>query len=749
MRTILLAPLLLLTACSTPEKPAAPRAGAEPARSVASPEAPADALLRQYAETNRFRFGAPSALAFTPDGDALLYLRSGPRDAVRDLYALDLSTGEEALLVTADGLLGGEEEELTAEELARRERTRDAGRGLSSFSLSPDGGTLLLPLSGRLFLFDRATRAVRELESDAGFPIDARFSPDARLVASVREGDLYLQDVATGDERRLTDSEHPRVTFGEAEFIAQEEMGRRHGYWWSPDSSRIAYQRTDTRMVETFRIADPADPGKAPTEWPYPRAGTDNAEVTLHVRDLESDETVDVRWDRERHPYLATVAWPKRAPMTIVVQTRDQTESVILAVDETTGETRPLHVERDHAWIDLDQSVPHWLADGSGFLWSTERNGAWQLELRAPDGSLRRAITTPEEGYEELLAVDEDRGAVYFLARTNAIETHVARARLDPAVGRATLLTEGFGLHAGEFSDDARLWAHTGELAGGELVSVVRTAGGDVVASIPSVRETPVRDVHLEFLRLPGPRAYHASIVRPSDFDPSRRYPVIVRVYGGPTSLIVRPSESANALDQWYADQGFIVAHVDGRGTPGRGRDWLRTVRGDFISVPLADLAEAVEQLTARYPEMDADRVGVVGWSWGGYFAAMAAVRLPEVFDAAVAGAPVVDWLDYDTHYTERYLGVPGEPGVDYWTSNVLLGAEELRTPLLLIHGTADDNVYFTHSAKLADALLRAGRDFDFLPLAGQTHAVTDPEVVVPMHRRIASFFREHLGPVR
>ncbi len=749
---MLLSPLVLLAACAAEPDRAPDRADT---RKPSGPSAPLESarrgetLLEQYAETGGFRFGAPSSLTFTPDADALLYLRSGPRDAVRDLYSLDLEAGEETRLVTADHLLGGGQEELTAEELARRERTRDAGRGLSSFSLSPDGRTLLLPLSGRLFLFDRSTGEIGELESDAGFPIDARFSPSAEHVASVRDGDLYIQSVATGAERLLAGSDDPRISFGDADFIAQEEMRRRRGYWWAPGSSMIAYQRTDTSDVVTFRIADPADPGKAPREWPYPRAGTNNAVVTLHIRDLETDETIDVEWDRERFPYLASVVWPDEAPLTIAVQNRAQTELRLLAVDEATGETATLLTETDPAWIDLDQSTPHWLSDGSGFLWSTERNGAWQLELRNSDGSLRTALTTPADGYEELLGVDEDRGYAFFRARRNQIETHVARAPLDPAAGRTTDLTKGLGLHTGVFSDDARLWAHRGELATGERISVVKTAHGSRVAALPDARETPLRDVDAEFITLAGPRAYRASVLRPADFDAARRYPVIVRVYGGPTSVIVRPTATANALDRWYADQGFIVARVDGRGTPGRGSEWLRTVKGDFISVPLADLEDAVAQLLARHPEMDPDRVGVTGWSWGGYFAAMAAIRAPETFAAAVAGAPVTDWLDYDTHYTERYLGVPGEPGVDYGPSSVLTGADQLDIPLLLIHGTADDNVYFTHSTKLADALFRAGREFEFLPLAGQTHAVREPGVVIPMHQRIASFFQRALGSPR
>jgi len=736
-RAVMLAlPLLVLAGCSS-----APEAS--PARerpSVRATTTSVESLLTQYAETSRYRYGAPSGMRFTPGAGALLYLRSGGRDAVRDLYELDLATGEERVLATADRLLDGEKEELSAEELARRERRRDSGRGLTSFSLSPNGERVLLPLSGRLFVLDRGTGRVREVGAGGeGGRIDARFSPDASMIGFARDNDFWVMDVETGAERRLTSSDHPRVSFGEAEFVAQEEMGRNRGYWFSPDSSKALYQKTDTRDVVTFRVMDPSDPGKAPREWAYPRAGTNNAEVTLGLRELAGEGVVDVVWDRERYPYLASVVWGKEAPLTLVVQTRDQTEAAVLAVDDETGATRELFVERDEAWVDLDQSVPEWIEGGSAFLWSTERNGGRQLEIREADGSLRGVVTGAVDGYEELLGVDDDE--VFYRARKNQIETHIERAWLDPAMGEPRAMSEGIGLFSAEFSDDAGFYALRGERLDGARVSEVRMTSGVAIAELPDAREEPAGDVNIELTRVQASRLYNASIVRPADYVKGKAYPVLVRIYGGPTSVMVRPTETALALDQWFADHGMIVVRFDGRGTPGRGSRWLREVKGDFITAPLDDLTEFVTALCAQNADMDAERVGIFGWSWGGYYSAMAACRRPDVFASAVIGAPVADWLDYDTHYTERYMGVPGEAGVEYESSSVLTYADELRVPALLIHGTADDNVYFTHSAKLADAWLRAGIPFEFLPLAGQTHSPTDPEVVVPMYERIAEFF--------
>ncbi|MCP4654298.1 MAG: S9 family peptidase, partial [bacterium] len=339
-------------------------------------------FLEQYAATYRFRLGRPSSIEITPDGDAVLYLRSGPRSFVRDLYRFDPATGEERLLLTAEQILQGAEEELSPEEKARRERRRLTARGLAAYSLSEDGKRILAPLAGRLYVVELEAgngepgkARVKELTVDAGTPIDPQFSPSGEEIGYVAEGDLYVVDVASGLSRRLTHREGETITHGLAEFVAQEEIDRYHGFWWSPDGSRIACQRTDVAGVERFRIADPTDPSQAPQEWPYPRAGKANAEVRLGVLPAAGGDTVWVRWDHERYPYLATVRWTAGAALTLVVQNRRQTEELVLAVDPDSGETTILLTETDEAWLNLDQEMPHWLPGADAFLWTTERGG--------------------------------------------------------------------------------------------------------------------------------------------------------------------------------------------------------------------------------------------------------------------------------------------------------------------------------------------------------------------------------------
>jgi len=290
---------------------------------------------------------------------------------------------------------------------------------------------------------------------------------------------------------------------------------------------------------------------------------------------------------------------------------------------------------------------------------------------------------------------------------------------------------------------------HTFDGPGGERLQTVSLRDGRDLASLPSVAESPPALPQVEFTTVGDSLQFHAAIIRPRTFDPKRRYPVLVDVYGGPSVQMAQATAFRYLLDQWFADRGFVVVTLDGRGTPGRGRAWERALRGSFIDVPLADQVAGLRSLGAKYPELDLERTGIFGWSYGGYLAALAIMRRPDIYRAAVAGAPVADWLDYDTHYTERYIGLPGEHPEAYEQSSILSSAKLLQRPLLLIHGTDDDNVYFTHSIQLCDALQRAGKSFEFLPLTGFTHMVTDPLVTERLEERIAGFFIRELGGPR
>jgi dipeptidyl-peptidase-4 len=714
-------------------------------------------FLRDFAETRGFSSGRPTGFRLTPNGDAVLFLRSGPRDVVRNLYEMNLATGQVRCLARADDLLKGKAEDLTPEEKARRERMRESGRGLTWYVPSEDGDKVLIGLSGDLYVIGRSDGEIRTLPGrDAGPARDARFSPDGRFVSCIRGYDLYVIDLAAETQTAITSGGTRDVTHGVAEFVAQEEMGRRSGYWWSGDSTYLAYEEADLRDVDMLHIADPTHPTGEPSSWRYPRAGRNNAKVRLAVVPVGGGTPRWVAWDQGRYPYMAKVHWGKDAPLTIYVQRRDQREAVLYLVDPQTGKVTELLREADAAWVNIDSDMPRWLSGGREFLWTSERSGRRELEVRAVDGSIRKTMGLGQTRLYGVVAVDRERREVIVRGSDDPTATQLYRLSLDST--EVVALTEARGVHGGVFSRDCNRWVHTASLADGTVRQVVRERDVSIRAELPSVAEEPPFVPKIEWAVAEvgvsvgadtndgTARSYHAAIIRPRSFDRGRKYPVIVSVYGGPGSTVVHASARGYFRQQWLADQGFIVVTADGRGTPRRGRDWERVTAHNLIEVPLEDQVAVLQALGRRYAELDLSRVGIYGWSFGGYFSAMATLRRPDVFRAGVAGAPVIDWRDYDTHYTERYMGRPEDNAEGYRVCSALSYADQLRRPLLLIHGTTDDNVYFTHTLKMHDALFRAGKPHELLVLSGFTHMVPDPDVTTRLYERIVLFFKEHLA---
>ncbi|MBE2216107.1 MAG: DPP IV N-terminal domain-containing protein [Opitutaceae bacterium] len=725
-------------------------APAAPASNPPAPQ-PADARLawfRDLAETRNFTLGLANAAQLTPDGRFVLFLRAGgPRTPVQRLYEHDVTRGTEEELATPEQLLGAAEERLSPEEKARRERQRQSLKGFTAFDLSRDGTRVLVTLGGRLFVIDRATRAVTPLPGEDW--IDPQFSPDGRFVAAVARRELHVIDIAAGSVRAVTSGATETVSHGLAEFVAQEEMSRHHGYWWSPDSAWLAFQENDESMVETRFVADPLHPEQPPQASRYPRAGTPNAQVRLGLVARDGGPVRWIVWDREAYPYLARVTWDvTAAPLTILVQDRAQQEQILLAVDTAAGTTRELVRERDAAWIDLDESrhLPRWLERGERFLWTTERGGAWQVELREATGAFVRTLTPPDFWYRSLLEIDEAAGWVYARGSRDPREVNVWRFPLAGGAGEVLPYSRASGQHQVVFARDFSTLLHSYELADGRAGREVIARDGRVLGRLASVAEPLPRAPRTELTQIhAGDLMLYAAITRPArDLAAGEQLPVILDVYAGPTSTEVEARARAYLPDQALADEGYLVVRIDGRGTPWRGRDWLRCVRGNLIDIALADQIAGLQALGRRYPEMDLTRVGVMGWSFGGYFAAMATIRRPDVFRAGIAGAPVITWENYDTYYTERYLGLPQDQPEAYRLSNVTTYAAELRRPLLLIHGLTDDNVYAQHTLQLCDALYRAGRPYEFMPMLG-THMVSDPLTKLRQHERVVEFFQRTL----
>ncbi len=707
--------------------------------------------FRDLAETRSYSLGRPVSPQPTPDGTAIVFLRGGPRDRTLRLYEFNLATKQERELITPEKILGAAEEVLTAEEKSRRERSRTSTKGFTTFELSDDGARVLVTLSGRLFVVTRADLKVTELPGQNW--ISPHFSPDGAFVAGARAHELHVVDLATLTDRQLTNGATEHVTHAVADFIAQEEMDRFDGFWWSPDSRSLAYQETDDSGVESRYIADPLHPEKPPQRNPYPHAGSANPKVRLGVIARDGGDTHWIKWDREKLPYLARVNWRgDGAPLTILVQDRHQQDERLLAVNPATGATRELLRETDPAWLNLDDpSLPHWLKGGQQFIWSTERRGFWQLELRDAAGALVRELTPLDLGYRGLVSVDETTGFVFLTASADPTEEHIWKFPLAGGPGQRLTTARGeHHAHARRESNrqNAALLLDSFSLLDGDAGVDVLSPAGAKLATLPSVAETPKQIPQVELTRTGGENSFYAAILRPRNFSAGKKYPVILQVYAGPQTTTVTSAASGYFIDQWRADQGYVVVRIDGRGTTLRGRDWQRIMRGNFIDLALTDQVAGLQALAAKYPELDLSRVGVTGWSFGGYFSAMATIRRPDIFKCGVAGAPVITWENYDTYYTERYIGLPSENADGYRASSVLTYVNQLARPLLLIHGLTDDNVYFQHAVQLADALYMAGKPYEFLPMLG-THmaGASDPVVQLRENVRILEFFNRELKP--
>ncbi len=703
--------------------------------------------LRDDAQTRGFMLGRPTKAVPTPDGRAVLFLRAQARKPQLQLYEFDVASGRTRELLTPAQLLKGAEEKLSPEEKARRERMRVSLSGFTDFQLSKDGSRVLLSLSGKLYVLERSTGQVRQISTGMGALVDPKFSPDGQRIGYVLDHDVFVFELGTQTERRATIGGTDKLRHGLAEFVAQEEMGRFSGYWWSPDSRFIAYAETDHEGVEVWQVADPAKPDELPYASYYPRPGKKNVKVRLGVIPVDGGQTVWVHWDAERYPYLTSVAWEKHGPLTLAVQTRDQHELVLLAADAGSGRTTSLVTERDASWVNVRQDVPRWLPNGQGFLWTSEQQLGWQLEWHQSTGELRRVLAQAGEGFRQLLHVDEETGEAFFIGCPDPTQSQLYK--VSPTTAPVALTREP-GNHSASFGEGSAIHVRMISPLDAMPRFTVHRADGSLVGELPSVAQEPPFVPRVELTKVGTGAGFYAALIRPHNFEATLHYPVVLNVYGGPlpptSSGMVTASMGRWLLAQWLADQGFIVVSIDGRGSPGRGHDWERAIGKHFGSVPLEDQITGLRELGRKYGELDLERVGLFGWSFGGYLSALGVLLRPDVFKAGVAGAPPTDWLDYDTHYTERYLGMPDTDAQAYTEGSLLTYAGGLRRPLLLIHGTGDDNVYFRHTLKLADALFRAGREFELLPLSSMTHMTPDPVVREELYSRIARFFQTHLG---
>lgn len=682
-----------------------------------------DDFLRLSASTARFTYGAPRAFSFGDDGRLLWFLRStGPTDAFDSLWVLDTSTGVETRLADPRELCP-EAGTLPVAERRLRERIRLVAAGIGSYALSGDGRRAVFALYGQLYAVtcDGAGQPVAQPKEipAAGPALDPRLNADGSRTAYVSADALY-----TAPGGRV--SPHDGARWGVAEFAASEELGRSRGHWWSPDGVTLLAARVDEAALQRRYFADPAHPELPAEDFAYPEAGGPNADTQLWV--LGPDGTrVRLDWDAGAYPYVSDAGWESAEEILLTVQDRLQQNVLLLSADPATGRTRELSRTTHPQWVDpMVPGTPARLPDGR-MLTAADTPPA--TSGGAPTGGAARGLAVDGEmitgdGIQVRGVAGIHQGRLVIEAgQRDPAEQQVLL--LDPATGELTPVADGPGVHTALVSAGALLL--TSADADG-IRRTVRTAdgqGGTSMSSAPADLSEPLPYRVVPLLERVTEHGIPTAVVLPRGHVPGRRLPVLLDGYGGPCFQDVSAEPRRWQHRQWWADQGFAVVTIDNRGTPYVSPAFTHAMYRGFSDVTLEDQVAALHALGERHPDLDLGRVGVRGWSYGGYLAALAVLRRPDVFHAAAAGAAPTDFRHYDTAYTERYLGLPQEqpPSADaYERDSLIPDAPKLTRPLLLVTGLADDNVHPSHTLRLSQALTDAGRPHQLLALPGVTH---------------------------
>ncbi|TAK68606.1 MAG: S9 family peptidase [Actinomycetota bacterium] len=698
-----------------------------------------DSYPRQRARTRSFRLGAPTAVTVSADGSRVLFCRSvHGTDPVNRLWALEVpATGPlppPRCVADPTRLLAGDGEQLPAAERARRERVREVAAGITTYAVDRAGRQVTFALSGVPWVVDLDSGEPPRALPAPGPVLDPRPDPTGQQVAFVSDRGLYVADLRSGELRELARPDTATQTWGLADFLAAEELGRTRGFWWSPDGSHLLVQLTDESAVATWWIADPARPELPATAHRYPAAGATNPQVSLWLFDSDGGRR-EIEWDVAELPYLVEVHWGEHGDPLLTAMSRDQRRVVTYRIDPRTATATAAAERHDRCWVELVAGVPQLVAGGR-LLDVTDDNGNDTRRLTL-DGV---ALTPPGLQIRAVLGCTDDAAIVS--ATTEPVDTQLVRVGWD---GTVTPLTEGPGWRTARAGAAVLVVSQT-TLDTTATTTTVRRHGV-ALGDLDSYAETPVISPAVTLVRS-GSRALRTAVLFPRDHTRgSRRLPAILSPYGGPHAQRVVASGLSFGTEQWIADQGFVVVVADGRGTPGRGPAWERGVYRDLATPVLDDQVAALDSVLASYPDdVDPDRVGIRGWSFGGYLAALAVLRRPDRFHAAVAGAPVTDWRLYDSCYTERYLGHPADDPEPYERTSLLPIAAQLRRPLLLVHGLADDNVVAAHTLQLSAALLAAGREHSVLPLSGVTHMTPQEVVAENLLRLEIAFFGQQLA---
>ncbi|HME37722.1 MAG TPA: S9 family peptidase [Steroidobacteraceae bacterium] len=706
-------------------------------------------------------------MKISPDGTRVTYLKGKPEDKDRlDLWEYNISEGRARVLVDSRALAPAHEK-LSDEELNRRERQRTAAlSGILEYSFAPSGRALLFPLAGNLYYCDltkHAKEAVTEINHSTSFASDAAISPAGGFVAFVRDQNLHVYDIAKGQAKALTNDGGGPIKNGMAEFVAQEEMDRSTGYWWAPDDRHIAFARVDetpVKVTERFEIA--AD-NVATFAQRYPAAGGPNVLLRLGVADVQSGAVTWIDLGDETDIYLARVDWlPDGKTLAIQRESRDQRRLDLLFADIETGRSRVVLTETSKTWIDLNNELS-FLGHSQEFIWASSRDGYLHLYLYDYQGHLLRQLTAGAWSVDDfrtraIKGIDEKNRLVYFTAaEKNPTERQFYSASLDTQdPHQIHRISHEDGLHGITMSRDANLYVDNFTSSTQPPQVTLHAADGKTLALLlenrldakhpdaPFLADNSVPEIGT-LIAADGQTLYYR-VFKPRHFDPAKRYPAIVDVYGGPGVQRVLDAWAGSSFTQILTRAGYVVFQLDNRGSAFRGTAFQAPIHDRLGAVEVADQVQGARWLGSQ-AFIDPARIGVWGWSYGGYMTLMLMFKAPDVFRAGIAGAPVTDWSLYDTHYTERYLDRPQDNAEGYAASSVLPYAKDLEGKLLVMHGMADDNVLFLHSTKLFRRLQDLGKPFDVMVYPGAKHGLIRQHDGRHAYATIKRFFDDNLRP--
>jgi len=708
---------------------------------------------------------ALTGVKISPDGSRITYLKGSDADNNRlDLWEYDVHRQHADLLIDSRSLAHAGDA-LSDEELARRERQRTAAlSGILEYAYAPSGRSLIFTLDGTVYLYDltqpKAHRVAR-VSPPGGFVTDATVSSRGRYVSYVRDQNLYAYDVSANQELALTRDGGGPVKNGMAEFVAQEEMDRSTGYWWAPDDRHVAFARVDETPVPLLERVEIAADGVTAHAQRYPTAGNPNVSVRLGVKNLESGAVTWIDLGDDPDIYLARVDWlPDGRTLAVQRESRDQHRLDLLFADVDSGATRLILSEASPTWIELNDELT-FLKNSREFLWKSSRDGFEHLYLYDDSGKLLRRLTAGPWNVDDLRAraikaVDEEHRLVYFTANERSptcrdLYVTSLDTRAPEAVRR---LTDAHGVHGITISLKGRFYVDQFASSRQPLQVAVHRLDGTALGFLMENRldaahpDAPylADNATPEFgtLTAADGAILQYRLFKPRDFDPGRQYPAIVDVYGGPGAQRVLDDWTGSSFAQILTRRGYVVFQLDNRGSGFRGRAFQAPIYGRLGEVEVADQIMGTQWLTAQ-GFVDAKRIGVWGWSYGGYMTLMLMFKAPALYRAGAAGAPVTDWTLYDTHYTERYLGKPQDNAAGYEASSVLPYAKDLEGSLLIIHGMADDNVLFTHSTKLFKRLQDLGKPFEVMVYPGAKHGLTRQHDGRHAYATILRFFDEKL----